>query len=582
MTGDNVGSERTPLLSSSSTNNAAFSTTQEPSSRDSPSSPGPLKPKQDEGISSLRGFLICISVWVLIFILTNNVSLITTIQSPIAMELRVSSEVSWFTSAYLIAVTSITPVAGRLCTIFSPRVYLLASIMVQSCGLLVTSRAKSLAVFLAGRAVTGIGSAAVTPVAFILVTELTSPRRRGLFFGCINTGYTTGVACGAIIAGALEPLVGWRAVFWLQIPFALSAVTVAFFAIPKPRTALAQGSSSESLGKKLAQIDYLGVLSIIAAVVLLLYSLSSPHIQITPIILSFASFVLFLLVESTWASQPIVPMSVLRSRGNILTGIATVGVMTARWGVLFYTPTYVLTLRDWPQTKAGLTLIPTNLGFGLGGLLAGWLHIRRTGSFYLACIVTFVLFSLSMFAVGWISTPTSNIYLYILVLFLNGFIVGSLLNYSLAHVLHLTHPTTHVIVIPLNAMFRSLSGSFGSSVTGGLFLRTLQQSLTRGFADRGLDLAQKAELIRKLVGTPILVQRLTGVDREVALAGYETALRSIYMAGGVWAIFMLLVQAGTGWTAPEVVKDEEGALGEESREGRERLSPVVSREPVAT
>lgn len=547
------------------------------------------EPKADGSISTTRGFLICFSVWVLIFILTNNVSLITTIQSPIAMDLGASSEVSWFTSGYLIAVTSITPVAGRLCTIFTPRVYLLASIVVQVCGLFVTSQARSLSAFLAGRVVTGIGSAAVTPVAFILVTELTTPRRRGLFFGCINTGYTSGVACGAIIAGALEPLVGWRAVFWLQIPFALSAATLAFFSIPpprKPNEPLAAAADEQSLAKKLSQIDYFGVLTLIGAVVLLLYSLSLPKIQITPIVLSLASLVLFVLVEANWADQPIVPISVLKSRGNILTGLATVGIMSARWGVLFYTPTYVLTLRGWPQSHAGLTLIPTNLGFGLGGLLAGWLHIRRMGSFYISCLVTFVLFSLSMFAVSATSTQHSNVSVYLGVLFLNGFIVGCLLNYSLAHVLHLTPPATHIIVIPLNAMFRSLSGSFGSSISGGLFLRTFQHALQQGFKDRGVS--GKAALIRQLIGTPILVQKLEGVDREVALEGYETALKTIYMGGGFLAIFMLLIQAATGWTAPEVVKDEEVIVtgaddGDEQEDEDEIIArEVLSSEPVAS
>lgn len=573
MTTTRGRSETTPLLSSSPNTFTALSR-HAPEPRDV----SPLPPTdKDEGnqLSTTRGFLICLSVWVLIFILTNNVSLITTIQSPIAAELDVSSEVSWFTSAYLIAVTSITPVAGRLCTIFTPRVYLLASIVVQACGLLVTSQATGLPSFLAGRAITGIGGAAVTPVAFILVTELTSPKRRGLFFGCINTGYTSGVACGAIIAGALEPLVGWRAVFWLQIPFALTAVTVAFFSIPHSSKDV-DSSASESLGKKLSHIDYFGVLTIISAVVLLLFSLSSPQIQVTPIVLSVASFILFVLVESSWASHPIVPVSVLRSRGNILTGLATIGIMTARWGVLFYTPTYVLTLRGWSQTHAGLTLIPTNLGFGLGGLLAGWLHIRRTGSFYVSCLVTFVLFIISMFSISWVSTPFSNIYLYIVILFFNGFIVGALLNYSLAHVLHLTHPTTHVIVIPLNAMFRSLSGSFGSSVTGGLFLRSLQQALRQGFAEHGVAPGEKEGLIRQLVGTPILIQRLTGVDLEVALFGFEKALRSIYMAGGFLAIVVLLVQAGTGWTAPIIVKDEEDVVIVEG--GVEGLERSVSRE----
>lgn len=595
--------ERRPLLSTSNghTTGPGSGGRTETTGRANPSSLSnstATTETQNPKLSRVRGTLICLSVWVLIFILTNNVSLITTIQSPIAVALDASTEVSWFTSAYLIAVTSITPVAGRLCAIFTPRVYLLASIVVQTCGLLITSQARSLGSFLVGRAVTGVGSASVTPVAFILVTELTSPRRRGLFFGCINTGYTSGVACGAIIAGALEPLVGWRAVFWLQIPFALCAALVAFWSIPATPAAASSSSSSsrpdnqepststkdDSLGTRLSQIDYFGVITIIAAVVLLLYSLSSPQIQITPIVLSLASLVLFVLVEANWAKRPIVPVSVLESRGNILTGVATIGVMTARWGVLFYTPTYVLTLRGWSQASAGLTLIPTNLGFGLGGLLAGWLHIRRTGSFYVSCLVTFVLFALSMFAVSWISTPNSNIYVYIVVLFLNGFLVGALLNYSLAHVLHLTIPATHIIVIPLNAMFRSLSGSFGSSVSGGLFLRTLATTLSDEFAKRGVT--GKEGLIRQLIGTPILVQRLTGVEKEVAKIGYETGLKTVYLAGGCLAVVMLVVQAGVGWTAPDVGKGEGhgGGGGVDDGEGREEriggdvLSPVVSRE----
>lgn len=580
--------ETTPLLSSSPASNGPPSD-EESREAQHGSSKLPGTDADADKLSVIRGSLICISMWVLIFILTSNVSLITTIQSPIAIDLRASTEVSWFTSIYLIAVTSVTPIAGRVSAIFTPRVYLLASIVVQACGLLVTSQARSLAAFLAGRAVTGMGSAAVTPVSLILVRELTSERSRGLFFGCINTGYTTGVACGAIIAGALEPLVGWRAVFWLQIPFSLAAATLAFFAIPRPKTTNSTSTTTSSgtelsLAQKLGQIDYFGIITLITAVVLLLYSLSSPTIKIAPIVLSLASLVLFVLVEANWAREPIVPLSVLRSRGNILTGIATVGVMTARWGVLFNTPTYVLTLRGWPQASAGLTLIPTNLGFGLGGLLAGWLHIRRSMSFYVSCLVTIALFSLSMFAVSWISTPDSNVYLYLVVLFLNGFIVGALSNYSLAHLLHVTHPGTHIIVIPLNAMFRNLSGSFGSSVFGGLFLRTLQRALQEEYKARGIQ--GKAALIRQLVGTPILVQRLRGVDREVALLGYEDALKTMYLAGAFLAVAMLFVQAGTGWTAPVSDKEEGGGgngavVSVQAEDGADEeylISPVLSRE----
>jgi len=73
----------------------------------------------------------------------------------------------------------------------------------------------------------------------------------------------------------------------------------------------------------------------------------------------------------------------MKSRGLLLTCLGTVGYMMARWSVLFYSPTYALAVRDWPPAAAGSILIATNGGFGIGGIIVGWLHIRRHGSFYM-------------------------------------------------------------------------------------------------------------------------------------------------------------------------------------------------------
>lgn len=73
---------------------------------------------------------------------------------------------------------------------------------------------------------------------------------------------------------------------------------------------------------------------------------------------------------------------VLRSRGTLLTCIATVGLMMSRWAVLFYLPVYAIAVRELSPTVAGTILIPTNAGFATGGVLVGWLHIKREGSFF--------------------------------------------------------------------------------------------------------------------------------------------------------------------------------------------------------
>jgi hypothetical protein len=70
------------------------------------------------------------------------------------------------------------------------------------------------------------------------------------------------------------------------------------------------------------------------------------------------------------------------SRGALLSCVAQLGIMAARWMVLFYTPVYAIAVRGWSPASAGSILIPTNLGFALGGVLAGWLHIKRAGSFW--------------------------------------------------------------------------------------------------------------------------------------------------------------------------------------------------------
>ena len=118
------------------------------------------------------------------------------------------------------------------------------------------------------------------------------------------------------------------------------------------------------------------------SIFLLLFSLASPKIPVTPIILSFVVFAAFWIIESRFAAEPIVPTEVLKARSVSLTCLAALLAMTARWAVLFYTPVYAMVVRGWSPASAGLILTPTNIGFGFGGLLVGWLHIRHGESYY--------------------------------------------------------------------------------------------------------------------------------------------------------------------------------------------------------
>jgi hypothetical protein len=112
------------------------------------------------------------------------------------------------------------------------------------------------------------------------------------------------------------------------------------------------------------------------------------------------------------------------------------------------------------------------------------------------------------------------------------------------------------------ATFRGFSGSFGSAIGGGMFSRTLYNSLTRQFAERGI---KNEELVIRLLGSPALVGSLEGLQKEVAVRGYEEALRMLFLGGAALAALMVFVQAGTGWKAAGEEVDTT-ANGSEERE----------------
>ncbi|KAK7931619.1 hypothetical protein PG985_002331 [Apiospora marii] len=529
-------------------------------------------------VSRGRGLAIMISVYILIFLQSCNMSGMTMAQSTIAADLDAYEDAMWFTSAYLIALSSLAPLTGRLASIFSPRLMVLVASLFFAAGGLVTAVAGSFSVFLLGRVLSGMGGSAIMVLAFILVLELTSRRRRGLFVGMVNAGFTTGISLGAVVFGVMIPTAGWRALFAIQVPAGLVAGLGVYFAIPKSFSS-GQDGKEASIKEKLKKIDYLGAVVLTSTIVLFLYSLSA-QIQIIPLAISAGTLVLFVLIEYFVASDPIIPISVLQNRGALLSCLSQLGFMTARWTILFYAPITALAIFGLSPGASGSMLIPTNLGFGLGGILIGWVHIRRAGSFYAACLVCVALFAVTMFVLSLSSNPAVPGWLYVALLFANGVFTGATVNYTLAHLLHLTSPDTHYVATSLLGTFRGFAGSFGSAIGGGIFIRTLRGSLDQGFRaiDGGSPLSpERAQLVKRLVGSPALVYGggLGEVDRRVAVQGYVDTVKVLFQAAAVLSVVVLLVQASTGWRGPgDVAKDPEGTVGERSagvvpREGEE-------------
>ncbi|KAF7870518.1 hypothetical protein EAF04_004262 [Stromatinia cepivora] len=515
-----------------------------------------IEDKANQQVGKLRAILISISVFGLIFLQATNMSGISTTQSKIAEDLDSFTEASWFTSTYLIAMSSISPVAARLAQIFSPRNCILTAALLFAIGGIVTSQATDLKTFLMGRAISGIGGAGIMTISLILILELTSKKRRGIFIGLTNSGFTLGVSLGAVVWGALLPVVGWRSLFLFQSPLAVLSGIGIYFSIPKSFTSGHKSVDGETITSKLAKIDYLGSLFLITTIILFLYGLSSPKVEWLPILFSILTLILFLYIELKIATDPIIPISVLKSRGALLSCISQLGIMSARWSILFYAPVYAISIRGWSPASAGSILIPTNVGFALGGIIAGAFHIKRAGSFWLPCIISLTLFSTTLIFFSQFSLPNTPVPLFILLALTNGLCIGAAVNYTLAHLLHLTPPSTHFISTSLITTFRGFAGSFGSAIGGGAFIRVLKTGLEDGFTRNG-GMEGREELVRKLLGSPALVDTLAGVERSVAVQAYVSGFRALWGGAAVVAFLMVGVQAAAGWEGYGYSKGEE-------------------------
>ncbi|KAK5117638.1 hypothetical protein LTR62_005061 [Meristemomyces frigidus] len=525
-----------------------------------------------QSLTRTRTILTTLALGLLIFLQATNISLLTTTQSNIASDLEVYDSTTWFTSTYLIAMSALSPLNGKLATIFPPRWCIFISSLILAAGSGICSVATGFTGFVVGRAVQGVGASGVFTISIVIVLELSGSRRRGIAIGLLNSGYTVGVALGATLAGALVGRIGWRALFWLQAPVAVIGGLGLLAAIPHDFTAGAAPaqpkaddsddtkSTQPSALHRLKRLDYLGALTLTATIILALYSLSSPTgVPLLPLLLSLLVLTTFILNELYLTPDPIIPITLLKSRGLLLTCLGTLGYMLARWTVLFYTPTYALAVRGWSPATAGAILIPTNAGFALGGLAVGYFHVTRPGSFWLPSVITYALFPLTLLALAGLCTQDSNPTLFVLVVGACGAVTGAALNYTLAHLLHLTPKRHHYIATSLLATFRGFAGSFGSAIGGGIFTRRLRASLESGFAERGLK--GKEGLVRRLLGSPGLVRGLVGEEREVAVMGYEDALRMLFLCGAGLAVVTVFVQAGTGWKGAGF--EEEGGEGDE-------------------
>jgi len=188
-------------------------------------------------------------------------TIVATALPVIAMRFGSFASIAWIVSAYLLAATIAAPIYGRLGDAIGRKVALLGALALFIAGSLACAVAPSFLALVLARAVQGLGGGGLMTISQALIGEAVSPRDRGRFQGWFGALFAAASTLGPVLGGVLSEHVGWRSIFWINVPLGVAAAAVAWHV----RAEKGEGKFSP---------DPLGTFLFVAATLALLVALS--------------------------------------------------------------------------------------------------------------------------------------------------------------------------------------------------------------------------------------------------------------------------------------------------------------------
>ena len=172
------------------------------------------------------------------------------------------SGLQWTVDAYTLVLASLLMISGSTADRLGRRRTFVIGLITFAAGSLLCSLAPNLDALIVFRMVQAVGGSMLNPVAMSIITNtFTIPRERAQAVGIWGAVVGVSLALGPVVGGVLVTTIGWRSIFYLNIPIALAAVVLALRYIPESKAAVAR------------RVDVPGQLLVIAFLASLTYSI---------------------------------------------------------------------------------------------------------------------------------------------------------------------------------------------------------------------------------------------------------------------------------------------------------------------
>ncbi|MFE1176117.1 MFS transporter [Streptomyces sp. NPDC058773] len=314
------------------------------------------------------------------------------------------SSLQWANNAFSLVTGALVIAAGKFGDLFGRRRMLEAGIVLMAVSSVPAALAPHIGWLVLGRGLMGIGAALILPASLALIPPAFSGKAETTAFGIWQAVAWGGLSVGPALSGVITDGLGWRWLFWINLPLAAVTLVVVRATTPESRDEEAERT-----------IDWLGLTSVVLAVFALLYALTegpsvgwgSPLI-VALFVASVALSVVWWIIERR-ARHPLVNLNLFRIRAynGALTANLTMNFTFA--GMSFLLVLWLENARGYSAVEAGLLMLPATVGVFLCIPLGGRLENRRGGR--LPSVLGLVLASAGLGLLGSLGTRSSTEYL---------------------------------------------------------------------------------------------------------------------------------------------------------------------------
>ena len=354
-----------------------------------------------------RGRMFILAICCLSLFMVGMDTTIVNIALPtIAQDLHAGiSGLQWTIDAYALVLGSLLMLSGSLADRLGRRRVFLAGLALFGSASLLCSLAPDINWLIAFRAIQGIGGSMLNPVALSIISNVfTDDRERARAVGVWGGVFGLSMALGPLVGGLLlQASLGWRSLFWVNVPIALVALLLTARFVPESRAAHSR------------RVDPVGQVLVIGMLTALTYAIiegpdagwTSPAI-LACVALAALALIGLLIYEPRHAE----PLLELRFFASVpFSGAAAIALIAfaAVGGFALLTTLYLQEVRGYSALHAGLLFVPVAAAALISGPLSGRLVANRgarlsllgAGATFTLCAVMLTGLSATT-SVGWL------------------------------------------------------------------------------------------------------------------------------------------------------------------------------------